>query len=752
MSATAAVRRNAASGFYVTIVTAKGSTTKKVDGDLLTVGRAEDCNLSITHETLSRRHMSITLKDGQCFIEDHGSSNGTFINGKRLRPHEPRHVQPEDQIQLAQSGVKLSVSTEPISRPEGAPPLPEEEAEPQAKSTIVSTTSTQRHALRESVVAPMPKTVEKFHEEAETIVQDAMKKAATLLQEAELEAERRVEDIYRRAHETQAKMDEVYQRRMNEAYRAAEAVYQRSQTEAQSILDTARQRSAEIRLQAEGFVMDLRRRTEEDCERILEEAQQTARELKENRLLEAEEVIRKREEELIHNTKVSMSERMARFEEEMAQEATRRREALEDELNERRESLTEEQRELTETVSKLKTTLTFLEENKEDMEGRLSELNSSVDERSTLNKQLQNEIEANRKSLAESHQRLNDLRADVERSERLYGESQAKLKEIQTQVGRLQEESNSKTGRLHREEEEIEAKILRLREQFEQDRANLMKEEQRRQEDMKLETARRVHEIEKQMLEELAHKRERLSKELVLAIETFLKENPMPDPRSIRKLQDELLTMMETQISTMSRDPGAKGKERSLVALKRREKIRAALVGGVFGGLALWGGQIVYTKAMTKGSPMEMKVAEFQAERKKDLELRKFSPVQTDEYRETYVDNVIYCRGFVDIYLEDGFQKEFFKAVTPFLLKTWRVEEEKVIELLAVVNAMVKGLSEKKEAIHPDFVPQGLAKMKEAEAEAMVKMRQILGSQVRVESFKKFERQFFEKHRIQNAQ
>ncbi|NJL25572.1 MAG: hypothetical protein HC902_10635 [Calothrix sp. SM1_5_4] len=80
--------------------------------------------------------------------------------------------------------------------------------------------------------------------------------------------------------------------------------------------------------------MELRRRTEEDCERILAEAQQTARELKENRLLEAEDLIRKREQELISHAKSALDDRMARFEEDMQKESERQREALKTELDE----------------------------------------------------------------------------------------------------------------------------------------------------------------------------------------------------------------------------------------------------------------------------------------------------------------------------------------------------------------------------------------------------------------------------------
>ncbi|NJL25571.1 MAG: FHA domain-containing protein [Calothrix sp. SM1_5_4] len=212
--------------FYVTIATAGGSTTKKVDGDMLTVGRAEDCNLTISHETLSRRHLTISLRDASCWIEDHGSANGTFVNGKRVRSHAQVRVLPEDQITMGQAGVRLSVSTEALVRKEGTPPVPTtvEGSQVSHPDTIVTTTSTQRKTLRSTGPQPQPKPRDEAQEQAEKVLQEAQKRAAVLIQEAEMEAERRVEDIYRRAHETQSKLDEIYQRRMNEAYRSAEEV------------------------------------------------------------------------------------------------------------------------------------------------------------------------------------------------------------------------------------------------------------------------------------------------------------------------------------------------------------------------------------------------------------------------------------------------------------------------------------------------------------------------------------------------
>ncbi|MNS29040.1 hypothetical protein D3C72_610330 [compost metagenome] len=77
------------------------------------------------------------------------------------------------------------------------------------------------------------------------------------------------------------------------------------------------------------------------------------------------------------------------------------------------------------------------------------------------------------------------------------------------------------------------------------------------------------------------------------------------------------------------------------------------------------------------------------------------------------------------------------------MLKTWRVDEEKSIEVLAAAGALVKELESKRELIHPDFVKDGIAKMRGLEAQTTQRMKEILGTEVRLDSFRKFEKNFY---------
>lgn len=50
----------------------------------LTIGRGEENDIRLTHSTVSRQHTVVYLEDGQPFVQDMESRNGTYLNGERV--------------------------------------------------------------------------------------------------------------------------------------------------------------------------------------------------------------------------------------------------------------------------------------------------------------------------------------------------------------------------------------------------------------------------------------------------------------------------------------------------------------------------------------------------------------------------------------------------------------------------------------------------------------------------------------------
>lgn len=62
------------------------------------IGRSGFCDIVLNKRSVSREHARIFERNGQYFITDLGSNNGTFVNGQAI--HEPITLQDGDRINL----------------------------------------------------------------------------------------------------------------------------------------------------------------------------------------------------------------------------------------------------------------------------------------------------------------------------------------------------------------------------------------------------------------------------------------------------------------------------------------------------------------------------------------------------------------------------------------------------------------------------------------------------------------------------
>ncbi len=66
----------------------------------VTLGREGHNDLVLESSTVSRDHAAFTFRDGRWYLEDRGSSNGTFLNGTRVQPGRPLPLRHADRISI----------------------------------------------------------------------------------------------------------------------------------------------------------------------------------------------------------------------------------------------------------------------------------------------------------------------------------------------------------------------------------------------------------------------------------------------------------------------------------------------------------------------------------------------------------------------------------------------------------------------------------------------------------------------------
>jgi hypothetical protein len=74
--------------------------------DELTVGRAGGCAILLDDDSfVSQLHARVFRRDGQMFVEDLGSTNGTFLNGQKVSA--PVAVRKGDKIQFGRTTLEV---------------------------------------------------------------------------------------------------------------------------------------------------------------------------------------------------------------------------------------------------------------------------------------------------------------------------------------------------------------------------------------------------------------------------------------------------------------------------------------------------------------------------------------------------------------------------------------------------------------------------------------------------------------------
>lgn len=115
----------------------------------IVVGRSSELDMVLVEDMVSRRHAKIIVTDDQIFIQDLGSTNGTFVNGEKIKRAK---LSEGDRILIGTSIIKL-VAADPSSTA----------ASPQKMEASVRARPTQARTMSGSIdEVPLPDLMQLF--------------------------------------------------------------------------------------------------------------------------------------------------------------------------------------------------------------------------------------------------------------------------------------------------------------------------------------------------------------------------------------------------------------------------------------------------------------------------------------------------------------------------------------------------------------------------------------------------------------
>jgi FOG: FHA domain len=718
-------------GVFTVEIHKKETVVKRViNDDGFAVGRSVDCMIQLNDSSISRVHVEVTRRREQVWIEDKGSSNGTFINGTKITANVPINVIASDKIQIGKSEYILCIDLS-LEEEEEVPVVPQIHATPHAATAhmhaeqvpknaaanippVVAVEEEDRsrtHELRpESLRAPMP---DYSSPEADNILHEARKKAAQLIYEGEIQAEKKVQAIYKRAQELQSEAETVSKKKLADAHKEADALLNRYESQGQDLLKDARKFSQEMRDEVHAYVEMVKAKADQEAQAILSESRRTSEQLRAELVAEARSQVEQESEALIKKSKIEADEIVSKARLD-ADDFFKEIESHKDEVAALQKSLAQAQVDSREAET---SAAVFRSQEKQAREDLLNVQTSVADNTKELG-MITEEIKVKQKKVEE-----------------LKGLIAARTMEL-----RSVEESKKQT------DHEVEAKRMQLKERFEREERQFAKNSEDRIQDANAELKKRIEKMEMDLLTELMHKRELLQKEVFNQVEKVCRPHMDSSEWSsmTKDVQQAIHNSFETKLVDISQSSVPEvGKQTDLQKKRRHDNNRSLVMGVAMGALLFFIGETAYKIVVMDQNPLKTRTLAEAQKRQEDLQRRKFAPPQVDEIKDNYTDSVIYTKNFSQKYLDAEFQKKFYKAASAYLLKTWRLEEEKSIEVLAASAAIVKELQEKRDLIHPDYVKEGILKMRTLENATTQRMKDILGSEVRLDSYRKFEKNFY---------
>jgi pSer/pThr/pTyr-binding forkhead associated (FHA) protein len=107
------------------------STTLKLADGVTTIGRHDDCLIRIKSSQVSRRHCELYEVADKLTLRDLGSSNGTFVNGKKVAGQQT--LKHGDELTVGAVTLRVAqLGQPPVSRAEPSP-----DSKPKAADTAV---------------------------------------------------------------------------------------------------------------------------------------------------------------------------------------------------------------------------------------------------------------------------------------------------------------------------------------------------------------------------------------------------------------------------------------------------------------------------------------------------------------------------------------------------------------------------------------------------------------------------------------
>lgn len=717
--------------FILDLTQINGMKTHHVEKSTFVLGRGPTSAIRIDDINISREHVKVFFED-VVKIRDLNSSNGTFVNGTKIDASMDYALDENDIVTLGRSEVCFKVRTfQPTE--EGKQALEKAEAKPDEKAQIkiqISGLPSPEQEIKldfKNAKIDIPK-YRDASEHAREILTEANYVKQSILKSAAVQKEKILSEAALEAKTIADKSYQDYRERLDAVIAETKSQMQYLKTETEMHLDDKKlhamreiehlwkEHQDHIEIDKKNTLEKLRDQNKHEMDIEFER-------LHNELFIEKNRVLTEAESVIMRNT----VEYRARFENERTEH-----EEKVSLLAKQIEELKSESETCTKKVQDLKD---GLHANQIDYDKVLSQLNIENDRLEAVQKK-HNTLESENSKMQESLNSYTKNRDSILETER---QTKKTVEELSLRITELSQKKEELTGLIQNLEVTLAESKLKAKANVENEYNALRIAENKKFEELKVAELKELQKIRLDHTNSFKKFSLDLSQEIAVKLEMLQKSSPEFNFEKSLEVINSVIQIKSGEVTGSESNH-----EDQLDNWKRKhkaEKRSLFMYGAMASIMVYFAGTFLYSKFSTDSLKQELaRTAELR--REKEIE-NAFVPTKTNTFYESYVDATIYTEDFTNVYLDNQLQDEWVQVATRYFVKTWKIDEQKTIQVIANSKSLVQSIDEASKKLTKTKLKTELEKLKALENENVEAQVAILGTNVKYEAFKKLERQFF---------
>jgi pSer/pThr/pTyr-binding forkhead associated (FHA) protein len=262
-----------------------------IEAEKFVFGRAPDCDFVFAESQISRQHLGILIRNGQIFLKDLGSANGTFQGSEQVPQDKVVPYKADGEIVLGTTQIHISLELLSKKIDEKAlndQKVPQEEA--QKILSILETAKTRAQNLHQDFETLMANAQAEMQIESQAYMDAAKKRGAEIVGQAEAEAKKVLDtcrqseaSIIAAAKKEESKVVTGAQLKAEQAVAQIRAEanqrLQVSHEEAQVIIQEAQKKAQTVSEEAQKNALAAVQEAQRKAQTIIQEAQRSAQDI-----------------------------------------------------------------------------------------------------------------------------------------------------------------------------------------------------------------------------------------------------------------------------------------------------------------------------------------------------------------------------------------------------------------------------------------------------------------------------------------